>query len=381
MAEYTIELRTLVEKMGYNIFDETWTTYVPEHKPVLCDKILRRYYFYEIGQETPDRFKHYLNEQLCREMPYYNQLYASELLKLEPLYNHMLEESGDIDRLRNRERMEVERRDLDTLRQLSRAIKEALDAIENTKGNLDDTQTGTWSENKTGTENTDTTRNLDTTSLTTNDLTKETKQDTTEKMVDSAQSDKTGSSTSNTTTSNTRRYSDTPQGTVSTSGVQIENQYLTNYTRDSGESDTTASMSEKITNSETRDTTTGMTGTETNTGTVDVKGTEKETGSKDVSYSEDKDGQSKDVGNTTTTEDTTRTQTTATFGTETDRSNASELRSGNVDEKEKEGVKSKNSQKGFTVSQAELLEAYRRTFLNIDNMIVESLGHLFMGVF
>lgn len=381
MAEYTIELRTLIEQFGYNIFDDTWDTYVPEHKPLLCDKIIRRYYFCEIGQETPDRFKHYLNEQLARQMPYYNQLYKSELLKLEPLYNHMLEMSGDTDKIRNRDRMEVGRREADTLRQLTRAIKDAVSALENSTGTSDDTTTGTWSENKNGTENTDTTKNVDTTSLTTNDLNKETKQDTAEKMVDSAESERKTDSSSETTTNATKRYSDTPQGQISTSGVQIENAYLTNYTRENSDSTTTANATENATSSETKDTTIGVTGTEKNSGTVDVKGTEKEVGSKDVSYSEDKEGQSKDIGNTTTTDETKRTQTTDTFSTETDRTNTNDLHSENVEEKEKELEKTKNHAKGFTVSQAELLEAYRRTFLNIDEMIVESLGHLFMGVF
>lgn len=381
MANYTIELRTLVDKMGYNIFDNTWTTFVPEHKTVLCDKIIRRYYFYEIGQETPDRFKHYLNEQLAREMPYYNKLYESELLKLEPLYNHMLEESGDIDRIRNRDRMEVERRNMDTLRQLTKAIKEALEAIENSSGKVDDTQTGTWSEHKTGNENTDTTRNLDSTSLTTNNLEKNTEEESTEKMVDTATSDRTGSTTTDGTTTNIRRYSDTPQGAVSASGVQIDNNYLTNYTSDSGTNHEETETTENIQNSETKDTTKSSTGKETNTGTVDVKGTEEETGSKDTTYSEDKNGESRDVGNTTSTEDVTKKQDTEGFSTETDRINTNELRGTNTDEKEKEGIKTKNRRVGFTGSQAELLEAYRKTFLNIDNMIVESLGHLFMGVF
>lgn len=90
VSRYTMELGKLVGS-GYEIFDDSWTTFVEMHKTELCDKIIRHYFFYEIGQETPDRFKHYLNEHLARIMPYYNQLYKSELLEIIPLYNHFLE--------------------------------------------------------------------------------------------------------------------------------------------------------------------------------------------------------------------------------------------------------------------------------------------------
>ena len=36
---------------------------------------------------------------------------------------------------------------------------------------------------------------------------------------------------------------------------------------------------------------------------------------------------------------------------------------------------------GFTGNQARLLEAYRKTFLNIDQQIVRELSSLFMGVY
>lgn len=81
-------------RRGYTVFDDTWDTYVKEHKQVLCDKIVRYYYFYEIGSETPDRFIHYLNEQLARIMPYYNQLYRSELIEFNPMLNHAITSNG-----------------------------------------------------------------------------------------------------------------------------------------------------------------------------------------------------------------------------------------------------------------------------------------------
>jgi hypothetical protein len=84
MSQYTTELRYLIEQnydlglRDYPIFDEIY-------REVLNSKIKKEYYFREIGQETPARFKHHLNHKMNMIMPYYNQLYETQALKLEPL--------------------------------------------------------------------------------------------------------------------------------------------------------------------------------------------------------------------------------------------------------------------------------------------------------
>lgn len=83
-----------LEKAGVQIFNDWWSTYIPEHRQTLERKIMHTYYFEEIGCETPDRFVHYLNTHLERIMPYYNQLYASELIKINPMLNHSIEVNG-----------------------------------------------------------------------------------------------------------------------------------------------------------------------------------------------------------------------------------------------------------------------------------------------
>lgn len=86
MATYTTEVRRLVENhfdlglKNYPIFDESY-------RAVLNDKIIKHYYFREIGFETAGLFKWYLNQKLNEIMPYYNQLYKSELLEFNPFYN------------------------------------------------------------------------------------------------------------------------------------------------------------------------------------------------------------------------------------------------------------------------------------------------------
>ena len=106
MAKYTTELRTICESLGgyvegqdysnvneviekarplifdfdYPIFDETY-------RPVLENKILKRYYTREISGESFGIWKLWLNTRLNEIMPYYNKLYLSELIEFNPMYD------------------------------------------------------------------------------------------------------------------------------------------------------------------------------------------------------------------------------------------------------------------------------------------------------
>ena len=101
MSKYTAQLRWIVEQLGeglpvpdgqeyanavykyigldkYPIFDETYRT-------KLNDKIIDHFYFREIGFETAAQFAWYLRRTMNEIMPYFNQLYESELLIDNPL--------------------------------------------------------------------------------------------------------------------------------------------------------------------------------------------------------------------------------------------------------------------------------------------------------
>lgn len=86
MSSFTVQLRWLIENnfdfqlTEYPIFDETY-------RNILNQKILNHYKFREIGFETPALFRHYLKTTLNEIMPYYNQLYKSQLLQFNPLYD------------------------------------------------------------------------------------------------------------------------------------------------------------------------------------------------------------------------------------------------------------------------------------------------------
>ena len=103
MSKYTTQVRficetsaKLTESGGFNdiedILNKSWSKifsdfpiFDEQYRPELCKKILRHYYTREICCETVGRWKLFLSDKMKNIMPYYNQLYQSELLKIQPL--------------------------------------------------------------------------------------------------------------------------------------------------------------------------------------------------------------------------------------------------------------------------------------------------------
>lgn len=103
MSKFTTQVRFicetnagLTESVGFNdvenILDKSWSKifsafpiFDEEYRAELCKKILRHYYTREICCETVGRWKLFLDDKMKNIMPYYNQLYRSELIKIEPL--------------------------------------------------------------------------------------------------------------------------------------------------------------------------------------------------------------------------------------------------------------------------------------------------------
>lgn len=79
MARYSLELRTLKETPNYNLFDFEYELYDNNLKPLFEEKFFEYFYFDEIGYPTVQRFKHMLKSKLHMIMPYYKQLYETEL--------------------------------------------------------------------------------------------------------------------------------------------------------------------------------------------------------------------------------------------------------------------------------------------------------------
>lgn len=190
MSKYTTELRYILESLtdlqgGYSnveniiangipkLFDFDFPIFDESYRNVLLTKICKHYYTQEIGAETVGLWKLRLDTKLNEIMPYYNQLYKSELLTYNPLYN------VDVTIHRNSKQNDT--------------------STEKNKNNYTETNDGTNTE--TQTENGNTTLN----GILTNENT---------------------SNSTNAFSSNVKdMYSDTPQGTIS----NVENNtYLTN---------------------------------------------------------------------------------------------------------------------------------------------------------
>lgn len=116
MSTYTTEVRYICESLaGYDssqgftkideildkavpsVFDFDWPVFNEDYRVPLEKKILRYFYTREIGCETYGLWKLMLQNRLCEIMPYYNQLYKSELLMagIDPLTDVNYTKSGN----------------------------------------------------------------------------------------------------------------------------------------------------------------------------------------------------------------------------------------------------------------------------------------------
>jgi hypothetical protein len=86
MPTFTRKLSELLNE-GFNLglTDLDYPLYDETYREKLNHKILMHYWNYEIGQETESMFRFSLNRKMNEIMPYYNQLYLSAQLEIDPL--------------------------------------------------------------------------------------------------------------------------------------------------------------------------------------------------------------------------------------------------------------------------------------------------------
>ena len=101
MAVYTMTIKELLES-GVQIFDFDYMFYNHDlgAKEIFENKFLDQFYFYEIGFDDVDKFKHFLRTKLITSYPYYYQLYQTEL------------RCADIDFMLNKDLKETIKREL-----------------------------------------------------------------------------------------------------------------------------------------------------------------------------------------------------------------------------------------------------------------------------
>lgn len=105
MSKYTTELRFicenangLIKSVGYNsisdviakarnsIFSFSYPIFDEDYRSVLETKIIKHFYTREICEETVGLWKLRLDAKMNEIMPFYNQLYKSELIEFNPMF-------------------------------------------------------------------------------------------------------------------------------------------------------------------------------------------------------------------------------------------------------------------------------------------------------
>lgn len=356
MSNYTTQVRTICEvnagydeSVGFNdvatvikksrekIFNFSYPIFDEEYKSVLETKILKHYYTREIGLETVGLWKLKLDTKLNEIMPYYNQLYKSELLEFNPLYD------VDIERTHN--------------------LKN--DNNKNEVGDNTSTETQSGNVNVTGTQKDTNSQLIDSTSRTSTENdgrvqnTEKGQIVDTSEVINKGKSDSTNTTTGSTTVENAKvdKYSDTPQGEISNLN---SSKYLTNarVVDDDSKTSNTTKSTDDIT-SENLQTNNGTSKTDnTLTSTTHDNGTSNTTNHSDTSGSYNSNTSS-DTFSSNSKNGTAKTKVTATVTTLEDYV---------------EKVKGKQGGKNYS----EMLQDFRSTFLNIDMQVIEELNDLFM---
>lgn len=231
MARYTIELKDVVR--NHNIFDFKYPFYDERKRPEFEEQFIRHFYFREIGAETIDRFKVYLEDKMLTVFPYYNKLFEAASIEYDLLNNYNLTEEFTTTREHEGKTAGVS----STVGQLhGEQITESHgNRVTDTTGNVDtlgkDTETGT---EKTTTESHGTTET-----------------DTTGKTTTDGSADRSTDETINGNKKNVQKFLDTPQGLTDLSNTK----YLTNLTENTEDSEQERNVEETSSNEQTTDTT------------------------------------------------------------------------------------------------------------------------------
>lgn len=97
MAMYSLELRQIVEN-GIPIFDFQYDFYDIKKKNEFERDFIRHFYFREIGVETIDKFKWFLEDKMKLVFPYYNELLKTAEIEYNILDNYNVKEEYTIKR-------------------------------------------------------------------------------------------------------------------------------------------------------------------------------------------------------------------------------------------------------------------------------------------
>ena len=107
MSKFTINIDRLLGREYFEgtsdtpLYDlglEDYVIHDESYREVLNKKIYDHYRFREIGLETPDLFKHFLNMTMNEIMPYYKEIYTYQLSMLEKDIFQNFDQTEEFDR-------------------------------------------------------------------------------------------------------------------------------------------------------------------------------------------------------------------------------------------------------------------------------------------
>lgn len=445
MAQYTIELRKLVES-GYPLALDRYPIFMEEYRRGLNQKIVEHFYFREIGQETADRFNFMLRRKMNEIMPYYNELYKSTLLEFDPLASEFFTEGARRDKTRGYEQWSKNRgksgetqgdvftsnQDMSQRYDMEATHDEQIDAEYKKQG--DETISvvgdktigvvGNKTIEKTGERTEDLSQDSTGNELVTNNL-KETQDETTEShqvtttdMTSNTVSDGKTTDIGKKTGTNDTTFSDIPQAGVETTVVTAPDGTVTRTTKGYATTTTNVDYTENTTNNGTshNESTTKDTGTvkvdsngeriqvKANTGTVNTDKTSNVTNDNTINTTENETDNWTEDTKEHWTEDTQKdwhesgtskqgTGARDTEGADTKQnvkldSERNIANNKKYDNAHKEASDTKENETNVLtgkgrkgVSPADLIRKYRESLINVDLMVIDELEILFMGVY
>lgn len=361
MSKYTTEVRFicetaagLIESEGYNsidtildtaapaIFNFTYPIFDESYRLPLEKKILKHFYTREICEETVGLWKLRLDDKMNIIMPYFNQLYESELIKFNPLYDtdiHTTHSGSEAGNATNEHQYT----------QTTETTKNGSDAYtETTDDKRSDKESGqkasaTQTENKTSEKGSTSTSNSGS--------------NTTE-QTSSSKSDNSSTNQGD----NWQLYADTPQGSVQNIGLNLESGYLTNATKNTNNNNANEVSSTTADNKSSSEGTSSSNEIASNERMANAE----ETSSENYGRTTESDGNTNKTGGRNTNENSV-----------TDYSNIGT--GGNKFNNTNEYIENVFGKRGYG-SYSKMLLEFRDTFLNIDEMILNALEPLFISL-
>lgn len=361
MSKYTTEVRFIcetaagkVDSEGYSSIDDILTTAAPvifnfdypifdeAYRVPLEKKILKHFYTREICEETVGLWKLRLDDKMNVIMPYFNQLYNSELIKFNPMWDTDIKTSHAGNETGISENSHDYTQKTESNKASAEGYNEKIDGSNNTSENGIKTANYERDEDisSEGVRNTNTVSNSN----------------------EKGKAENAGSTTGNAKNSNLEMYSDTPQGSVANIDENIQSAYLTNATKNKGENESTTT-SNNVTNNETE--------TKNNTLSNDSDSTStKTTGNNKQSEIESNVKTNDNNSNRTGIKNTNENGVTDYSNIGTGATNFNNTN---------QYIESVVGKRGYG-SYSKMLLEFRDTFLNIDAMILDALETLFISL-